>query len=125
MNGLPPERTLLNKAYQVNKELSQAGNKSWLYIIDSLSKYLQTPVRNKSKNQIEHLLQNLLNNKMKNTMDNIKVATDSKLTLYSYTFDQFNIADYLTLKIGKKKRSLITKLRISSHCLNYETGTEV
>ena len=56
-------------------------------------------------------------------MDNIKISTDSKLTLYSYTFTEFQIAKYLTLNISKKyKHSPITKLSISSPCFKIETG---
>ena len=72
------------------------------------------------KEKFKKAIYNLYNHKVKNKL--YSLTDSSKLYLYSKLKSEIKLEDYLIKETNFKTRQLITKFRVSDHCLEIEIG---
>lgn len=123
--------SLVGHALEVMEERSKEGKMSWAravnYIIDSLGLPKQIIFehineseykKRKTSKNIQSLLEDRYNNFWKHVMD----KQTGKLDSFKHIKKHFEYARYLDSVKTRKYQTALTRLRISNHRLNIETG---
>ena len=119
------ENEILIAAKREDDILNNSGSKvSWQKPIHKLKQKLDLPTLEIPKNVFVNTLQNFYKKNVFTELDNIKTSNSGKLLFYSQIKDtsKYELQDYLKFPIQKPIRASLTKLRISAHPLEIESG---
>jgi exonuclease III len=126
LDNLPSDRTLLLDAYEYCKSASAQGKSSWLDYPNTIVEH------NKMQNLVndsKQLSPKVFSTKIKNSLSNNYVAyytkklnESEKLTFFKDIKREYRLSPYLNTIKNINFRKTITKLRISAHKLEIETG---
>ena len=113
--------SLLGKAFNENKRLSEIGFDNWYSRLLKLANDFNIDIDlNYTNKEISHLVKIEYVNRWKNDINDIK--RHPKLRTYNFIKSDFRIEPYLTKVKNTKYRKAISKLRASSHILEIERG---
>ena len=124
---------LLKEAYEMNKNLDGEGIYTWHTFAHNTFEEMGLDIKdfessdkpfNEIKFDLKIKLKNQINNVYKGkTVNKLSSIDDSsKLSLYSKLKSEIGIEKYLLEEPSFKNRQMITKLRVSDHTLEIETG---
>lgn len=114
--------SILRAAFKEDQLLNSHNISS---LTGTLSQVKKTIKLNDSCNsfiEFSDVLENFYKSKVLNELDHIKKNNSGKLLFYSKLFGDYILKDYLSFDMPKSLRSLLTRIRISAHPLNIETG---
>ena len=95
---------------------------NWQGQIDKLKKKLELSSLKITNNTFSNCLKNYYIKNVNLQLQNIEFSKSGKLLFYSQIRKNYELQDYLKFPINKAVRSKLTKLRISAHPLEIETG---
>ena len=124
---------LLKEAYEMNKSLYEEGLYTWYTFAQNIFEEMGLDIKDfessdkpfdKIKFNLKMKLQNQMNKvyKEKNVNKLSSIDGSSKLFLYSKLKSEIEIEKHLLEEPNFKNRQMITKLRVSDHTLEIETG---
>ena len=120
-NGIKNE--ILIAAIQEDTTLKNNNlSESWQKQLHTLKWKLNLPTLTISKTAFQNTLPQSYKNNVATELQNIRLNNSGKLVFYSQIKGKYEMQDYLKFSIKKSVRASLTKLRISAHPLEIETG---
>ena len=120
-NGIKTE--ILIAAIQEDTTLkNNTLSESWQKQLHTLNRKLNLTTLTISKTAFKDTLTQSYKNNVATELQNIRLNNSGKLVFYSQIKGKYEMQDYLKFPIKKSVRASLTKLRISAHSLEIETG---